>query len=81
MPGKLRNLSGAEVVSILGRLGFEIVSQRGSHAKLRKVVGAETQTLHLPMHKTLRRGTLYSIYRQAVAYIPEHQLRAYFFTG
>ncbi len=43
MPGRLRRLSGPEVVRILGELGFESVSQRGTHVKLRRItVGGRT---------------------------------------
>ncbi|MCD6492457.1 MAG: type II toxin-antitoxin system HicA family toxin [Archaeoglobaceae archaeon] len=31
---KLRVLSGKEIVKILSKFGFEVVSQRGSHVKL-----------------------------------------------
>jgi predicted RNA binding protein YcfA (HicA-like mRNA interferase family) len=31
--------SGANVIRALGKLGFAVVSQRGSHAKLRDNVG------------------------------------------
>ena len=34
---KLRRLSGADVVAIFEGFGFELVSQRGSHVKLRRV--------------------------------------------
>src|SRR3990172_7951788 len=34
---KLRRLSGAEIIAILGRFGFTVHSQRGSHVKLRRV--------------------------------------------
>jgi predicted RNA binding protein YcfA (HicA-like mRNA interferase family) len=35
MSPKLARLSGHEVVTILGKFGFSVVPQRGSHAKLR----------------------------------------------
>ncbi|MEK7445645.1 MAG: type II toxin-antitoxin system HicA family toxin [candidate division NC10 bacterium] len=34
---KLRRLSGAEIIAILGGFGFTVHSQRGSHVKLRRV--------------------------------------------
>jgi predicted RNA binding protein YcfA (HicA-like mRNA interferase family) len=55
----LRRLSGMDVVSILAGFGFEIVSQRGSHLKLRRISGdGERQTLTIPNHKELDTGTL-----------------------
>ncbi len=59
MPAKLRNLSGDDVLRILATFGFAVVSQRGSHVKLRRVASdGRKQTLHLPRHGQLRRGTL-----------------------
>lgn len=81
MPSKLRRLSGEEVVNALGRFDFQVVQQRGSHAKLRRVTSdGEKQTLHIPMHDELRKGTLHAIFRQACQYVDESQLRPYFYT-
>jgi predicted RNA binding protein YcfA (HicA-like mRNA interferase family) len=55
-------VSGQETVKALGRLGFERVSQRGSHVKLRN---SEGRTAIVPLHSELARGTLRSILRQA----------------
>ena len=44
---KLRNLSGTEVLQILGQFGFTTHSQRGSHIKVGRLVDEETQTLKL----------------------------------
>ena len=80
MPGKLRRLSGEDVVRILARFGFHMISQLGSHAKLRRLAsGGHKQTRHVPLHKELRRGTLHAIYQQAFMYIPEADLRPHFF--
>ena len=49
---KLRRLSGAEIVTILGRFGFTIHSQRGSHIKLRRTLAdGTTETLTVPAHQ------------------------------
>ena len=81
MPGKQRSLSGEDIVRILTRFGFQVVSQRGSHAKLRRVAsGGHKQTLHIPLHRALRRGILHAIYQQALMYIPDADLRPHFFT-
>lgn len=80
MPAKLRTLSGDDLVHILARFGFETVSQRGSHVKLRRILSdGSKQTLHLPLHKELRKGTLRAIYVQASRYVPEDELRPYFY--
>jgi predicted RNA binding protein YcfA (HicA-like mRNA interferase family) len=58
---KLPVLSGADVVKILERLGFEKIRQRGSHVVMRRG-GAGTV---VPLHKELKTGTLAGIIRQA----------------
>ena len=78
---KLRVLSGREVLKILGEFGFEDYTQRGSHIKLRRLVsGGRTQTITVPNHSEIDRGTLHAIYRQASRFIPESELRSKFFT-
>jgi predicted RNA binding protein YcfA (HicA-like mRNA interferase family) len=78
---KLRRLSGAELVRIFGRFGFEVYSQRGSHVKLRRVkANGEVQTLTVPNHAELDTGTARAILRQAMRYISEDELHSYFYT-
>ena len=60
-PSALPRVSGAEVVKALGKLGFEVVSTRGSHCKLR----SGSAVAIVPLHKELAAGTLASILRQA----------------
>ena len=79
MPG-LRVLSGREVLKILYGFGFQNFAQRGSHIKVRRVIaGGQTQTLTVPYHDEIDRGTLHAIYRQACRYIPATELRPLFF--
>lgn len=81
MSPKLKRLSGKEVISILNKFGFTSHSQKGSHVKLRRIstAGAK-QTLTVPIHDELDLGTLRVIIRQASRYIPEEQLRPYFYS-
>jgi len=77
---KLRVLSGREVIKTLSKFGFEVVSQRGSHIKLRRVLPDGTkQTLTVPLHEELDRGTLKAIIKQASRYIPEDELKPHFY--
>ncbi len=77
---KLRVLSGKEVVKILSKFGFEVVSQKGSHVKLRRILPDGTkQTLTVPLHDELDKGTLKAIIRQASRYIPEEELKPCFY--
>jgi predicted RNA binding protein YcfA (HicA-like mRNA interferase family) len=79
VPGRLRRLSGDEVIRILRTFGFEPVGQRGSHVKLRRTgPTGDRQTLHVPRHPELRQGTLRAIIRQAARYIPYDDLQRHF---
>jgi predicted RNA binding protein YcfA (HicA-like mRNA interferase family) len=74
-------LSGREVLKILSEFGFQDFAQRGSHIKLRRTVsGGQNQTITVPNHTEIDRGTLHAIYRQACRFIPESELRCRFFT-
>jgi predicted RNA binding protein YcfA (HicA-like mRNA interferase family) len=56
---KLKTLSGKAVVKIFSELGFDIVSQRGSHVKLGRInPDGSRQTLTVPVHDELDKGTL-----------------------
>jgi predicted RNA binding protein YcfA (HicA-like mRNA interferase family) len=77
---KPKVLSGADVVKILASFGFGVASQRGSHIKLRRVSSDGTrQTLTIPKHRELDRGTFLGIYRQALRYIPSEKLAQHFY--
>lgn len=76
---KLRRLSGAEVIAVLRRFGFEVVSQRGSHIKLKRANVSGTQTLTVPAHAELDTGTLRAILRQSARFVPEQDLYPHFY--
>ena len=63
--GRLRVLSGKEVVAILEQHGFVAVRQRGSHLSLQRRSEGSTVTVVVPLHRELRAGTLLSIVRQS----------------
>ncbi len=56
-----RDLSGAEAVRVLRRLGFTVLRQEGSHIRL----GKGSLRVTIPNHAALAPGTLKSILRQA----------------
>lgn len=79
---RLKRLTSREVVRLLGGFGFEVVSIRGSHAKLVRVsASGERQVLTVPMHSQLAIGTVRTIYRQAARFVPGEELRSKFFSG
>ena len=77
---RLRPLTSREVLRALAAFGFHVLKTRGSHAKLRRALpSGEKQTLTIPLHKNLATGTLHAIFRQALRYIPESDLKPWFF--
>ena len=56
--------SARQIVKALQRIGFEIVSQKGNHIKLRGIFDGETYTAIVPNHKEVALGTLQSILKQ-----------------
>ena len=78
--GRLRPLSGSQVISILQGFGFAVHDQHGSDVKLRRAsAGGANETMVVPLHRDLDRGTLHALFRQASRYIPPEELRPLFF--
>ena len=75
---KLKRLSGREVIALFQKYGFQIVSKKGSHVKLRRIADGMKQTLTIPDHSEIDTGTLRAILRHASAYVPEVELNKYF---
>lgn len=57
--------SSRKIVKALQRIGFEIISQKGSHIKLRRTFDGMTYTAIVPNHKEVAFGTFNSILKQA----------------
>jgi predicted RNA binding protein YcfA (HicA-like mRNA interferase family) len=79
---RLRRLSGKDVLKILADLGFELYSQSGSHIKVQRIAeDGSKQRIIVPVHgsKQLKMGTLKSIYRSALAFVPEEILKTLFY--
>lgn len=79
MTPRLRRLSSRQLLQGLGTLGFNVVNIEGSHAKLRRVSAAGSQTLTVPLHDALQTGTLLAIYRQVRRYVPGDEARPIFY--
>ena len=60
-PRRLPVVSGAQVVHALEKDGFQVISTKGSHRKLRR----GRNTVIVPLHNELATGTLASILRAA----------------
>jgi len=60
---KLPVVSGADCIKALTQIGFDVVRQRGSHITL--VRQDPSTQLTVPNHKTIAKGTLRSLIRDA----------------
>lgn len=67
-----RDVSETECVRALGKADFSFHHQRGSHAYM--VREDPVSTVVVPMHKTIKPGTLRSIIRQAGLTVEEFAL-------
>ena len=81
MPGRLRRLSGDDVIGILQGWGFVLQSQRGSHAKLRRSDATGTsQIVVVPRHADLATGTLHGSVRKLSLVADPEAVRSAFYT-
>jgi predicted RNA binding protein YcfA (HicA-like mRNA interferase family) len=55
-----RGVSADRVIRALARLGYDVIRQKGSHARLRHE-GPPVHTITIPMHDSLKTGTLHGI--------------------
>ena len=82
---RLKRLTSRDILRILGRFGFEVVSMKSSHAKLVRVPlegnTGRKEILVVPMHRKMSVGANHAIYRQACRFIPEDDLREGVFSG
>ncbi|MBU2578788.1 type II toxin-antitoxin system HicA family toxin [Patescibacteria group bacterium] len=68
---KLKILSGKEVVKIFLCFGFVKAAQKGSHIKLARFFSNDTkQTLTIPNHLELDKGTIKAIYHVSESVYP-----------
>ncbi len=81
MPKKLKDLSGKEIVKFLEQNGFSSYKTRGSHCKVRRVISEHNQTIVIPLHSSIAKGTLHDIYNQISKFLPESsEVKEFFFT-
>jgi len=59
---ELPRCSGAEAIRAFERLGYQQVRQKGSHVFLKREGG---NSISVPLHKALAKGTLRSLIRDA----------------
>ncbi len=61
MSPKLPPVSGQDLVRFLEKLGYQIIRQKGSHIRLRKIMSIGEHNISIPNHKTIAKGTLNDI--------------------
>ena len=82
MSPKLRRLTSREILRVLHGFGFDVIAQKGSHAKLcRELPSGERQILTIPIHRELAPGTILAVYHQARRFIPDSDLRIHFYSN
>jgi predicted RNA binding protein YcfA (HicA-like mRNA interferase family) len=72
MSPKLPVVSGEDFIRVLEKTGYKRVRQKGSHVRLRHSTDPLRKPLTVPLHKTLKRGLLHRLLRDAR--ITEQQL-------
>ena len=65
MTPKLPVISGDELIRALGKFGYVVVRQKGSHVRLRHPSDPQRLPVTVPLHKEIAFGTLRRILRDA----------------
>ncbi len=68
---KLPIVSGEDVIKALHKAGFRVVRQKGSHVRMEKKTEKGTIKVTIPLHPTLKKGTLRIILKQAELSVEE----------
>ena len=58
---KLRKISGAGLIRVLEKHGYEQVRTKGSHVRLYPPEGSNLKKVPVPLHKEIKTGTLSNI--------------------
>jgi len=64
-----RDMGGEELAALLGKYGYKITRQTGSHIRLTSTSKGFEHHITIPRHKPLRVGTLSSIVNEIAAYL------------
>jgi len=64
-----RDMGGEELAALLGKYGYKITRQTGSHIRLTSTSKGFEHHTTIPRHKPLRVGTLSSIVNEIAAYL------------
>ncbi len=64
-----RDMAGEELAALLGRYGYKVTRQAGSHMRLTSTLKGSEHHITIPKHKPLRVGTLSNIVNEIAAYL------------
>ncbi len=64
-----RDVGGEELVRLLGKYGYQIVRQSGSHMRLTSFRKGGEHHITIPRHRPLRVGTLSRILNDVASYL------------
>ena len=73
---RLPQVSGATLVKLLLSLGYQVIRQKGSHIRLRKVSALGEHDITVPNHDAVAKGTLNDILTRVSLWnnIPKEEL-------
>jgi predicted RNA binding protein YcfA (HicA-like mRNA interferase family) len=64
-----RDLKGEELASLLGKHGYHLTRQTGSHLRLTCSLKGSEHHITIPRHRRLKIGTLSSIIKDVATYL------------
>jgi len=64
-----RDVGGEELARLLGKYGYRVVRQTGSHMRLVSAFKGPEHRVTIPKHKPLRVGTLSNILKEVATYL------------
>lgn len=64
-----RNITGVELVKLLGKYGYHTTRQTGSHIRMTTTIKNIEHHITIPYHNPLRVGTLSKILKEIAIYL------------
>ncbi len=64
-----RDIGGEELATLLGRYGYQVTRQIGSHMRLTSSYKGTEHHVTIPKHKPLKVGTLSNIVKEVASYL------------
>jgi len=71
MSPKLPVVSGEQLIRALGKFGYIVVRQKGSHVRLRHGTDPKCQPVTVPLHDEIASGTLRRILRDVTVSVDQ----------